>query len=385
MANDCAAFAAVAPTRVHPRAGASSWLCGSAPMRAVREPVVHTGRVPVRRARRTTAMADSPKTESVTVGISSKSDSLRTERADDAASALPDALPLEESAGLMARREKYLYPMRADNTEVFFDHSVAPGKTLMVVFANDTHGMALDVISVLKALGVKCWRMATSKNDALQLVLSRIEGELVSVRDLKLSLDNTYAFWITDEESGFKFDDDPERLEQIRTCIKLELAAPGPRPKPANPDMWHRVSVELNRANRYSVFTLQSSDRPKLLAEVSSAFASSGVDVTSAAIQTYKDRVENSFFVTSLEGAPLTAEMAERVVESIMRAVLKVGDTTGSETLWYQIRRGSAMLVAEAIFIDVVCNKTLKSFAKFETPNFRGRLPDAPYRPISME
>jgi hypothetical protein len=275
--------------------------------------------------------------------------------------------------------------MRADNTEVFFDQGVSDTRTLMVVFCEPHHGLYLDCLSVLKALGVKCWRIAGSGNDVVQVVTQRIEGELVSLEGLGLSLDNCVAFWITDGETGEKISDDVERLDQITACIKMELQAPNCRPAPASPHAWHRVTVELDRSDMYTIFNLQTSDRPNLLAEMSRAFASCGVNVVSAAIETLNDRVENAFFVRGANGHPLGVSAVEELIEELMKAVLRVGEKGSGETLWYQVRCGSAVVVAEALFIDDVCNKTLATFAKVETPNFRGRLPDAPYKPVSLQ
>lgn len=295
------------------------------------------------------------------------------------------AVEPETCAATTTRAAKYIFPMRKDNTEVFFQESASQTRTLMIVFAEPHHGLYLDVLSVLKALGVKCWRICGSENDSLRVLMRRIEGELVSVNELGLDFGNCIAFWITDEETGDKLNDDPARLDQITACIRMELERPNPRPSPADADLWHRVTVEANRSNKSSVFSVQTPDRNGLLAEVSAAFVAAGVDVVSAAIQTLSGRVENTFYVRSPNGNPLTFDKIEECNEEIMKALLKAGGHGENETLWYQTRHGSAVFVAEALFIDEVCNKTLQTFAKMETPNFRGRLPDAPYKPVSLQ
>lgn len=295
---------------------------------------------------------------------------------------------VDASPALDRLMDKYLFPMREDNTQVFFDNHASPDHTLMIVFNPDRHGMVLDVVSVLKALSVRVHRIASSQSDALRLLMPRMERELVSLRDLSISYENCVAFWISDEASGNKIFGDGDRLQQLTTCIKLELETPYPRPKPARQDHWHRVSVQKNRANRYTVFSIQTPDRPGLLTQISNAFSSVQVDVASAHIQTFSDRVENNFFVTK-QGfkQPLEEKDINLAMEKVLQALLKVGDPEPSETLWYQTRDGTAVLIAEAIFIDEVNNRELAcfKFSKFETPNFRGRLPDAPYRPILLE
>ncbi|CDF34440.1 unnamed protein product [Chondrus crispus] len=121
---------------------------------------------------------------------------------------------------------------------------------------------------------------------------------------------------------------------------------------------------------------------------MSKAFADVQIDVASATVKTFAKRVENHFFVTK-QGfkEPLKAEDIEKALESVMKGLLSVGRPAPNETLWYQTRDGTEMMIAEAIFIDEVNNQELAcfKFSQFETPNFRGRLPEAPYRPVSMQ
>lgn len=291
------------------------------------------------------------------------------------------------SPALQKLSSKYVFPMREGQTQVFFDNSVSDTKTLLIVFAEDRHGLVLDVVSVFKALKVRVHRTASSHDEALRLLMSRIEGELVSLNNLGINLQNCVAFWLTDESTGEKIFDDGTRLAQLAECIKIELNHPYPRPRPALNDRWHRVSVQKNRADRYTALYLQTPDRPRLLAEVSSALAEVDIDVASATINTQADRVENTFFVTKHGSKkPLEDPDIERALESVLRALLHVGGAGPNETLWYQTRDGTAMLIAEAIFIDDVNNQELAcfKFSEIETPNFRGRLPEAPYQPISL-
>lgn len=290
------------------------------------------------------------------------------------------------SPALQKLSSKYVLPMREENTQVFFDNSVDNDHTLLLVFANDRHGLVLDIVSVLKALSIRVHRTASSESDALRLIFNRIEGELVSTKQLGISIDNCVALWITDEESADKIYDEGSRLDQVTQCIKLELNSPYPRPKPAHEDRWHRVSVQKNRADRYTVFSIQTPDCPGLLLALSNSFNDIGIDVASASIKTCADtRVENHFFVTRRGfKEPLMQDDIDFSLNRVMKAICSVGESGGNETLWYQSRDGTAAVIAEAIFIDEVNNRELAcfKFSEFETPNFRGRLPEAPYRPI---
>lgn len=292
---------------------------------------------------------------------------------------------VSSSPALQKVASKYVYPMREGNTQVFFDNSIHQDVTLLIVFATDHHGLVLDVVSVLKALSVRVHRTASAESDAIRVILSRIEGELISVRDLGISVDKCVAFWISDEESGDKIFDEGQRLDQITQCIKLELSMPNPRPRPSDETHWHRVAVQKNRANRYTVFSVQTPDRPGLLAKLSSALDEIEIDVASASIKTCASRVENHFFVTKRGfKKPLAQPDIDKALLCVLDSLQTVGDPLPNEALWYQTRDGTALVVAEAIFVDEVNNHELAcfKFSQFETPNFRGRLPDAPYRPV---
>ncbi|CAN8075866.1 unnamed protein product [Agarophyton chilense] len=300
---------------------------------------------------------------------------------------LPDEV-VEESPALEQLVAKYVFPMREHNTQVFFDNSLSDSHTIMIVFAEDRHGLVLDVVSVLKALSIRVHRTASSESDALQVMLHRIEGELRSIRELGISLENYVAFWITDEASGEKVFDDGLRLDQLTSCVKLELNTPYPRPRPSSENDWHRISVQKNRADRYTAISVQTIDRPRLLAELTNAFASAQIDIASAVINTFSERVENTFFVTKRGfKQPLAEEDIKIALRNVARALLKVGKREPHETLWYQVRDGTAVIIAEAILIDEVNNRELAMFrfSQFETPNFRGRLPDVPYCPVRLD
>lgn len=280
---------------------------------------------------------------------------------------------------------KYVFPMRDENTSVFFDHNASPKTTVMVVFTRDRHGLVLDLISVLKALDIRCHRYLTTQDDSLALILARLERELLSIKELGLKTTNTLAFHISDELTGLKVQDE-EKLEQIRACIRLELRSPYPRP-PVGTLQFHRVVAERVRANRYSILTVQTTDRPRLLARTSGFLSLVGVDVTSATIRTLEGRVENSFYVVDADTkGPLSDESLDKAMEAILRALRLCcpDDECVVESLWYQRREGHCLAVAEAVFIDTVDNVELQAFSKFETPNFRGRLPNAKYTEVTV-
>ena len=287
-----------------------------------------------------------------------------------------------ESPALQKMSKKYLFPMRDSNTQVFFDNSADEQHTLLFVFAEDRHGLILDVQSVLKALKVHTLRLASGNNQALQLVLARCEGELRSIQGLGLNLQNCTAFWVQDLETCSKLYN-AERLDQLTTCIKFELQNAHPRPRPKDESDWHRVVIEKNHFDRFTAFSVQTRDRTGLLAGLTSAFASLSIDVASATIGSFDGRAENIFMVTKRGfKEPLKDEDIYAGLEQVMRSLVQVAQLKFAESLWYQTREGRSVLVSEALFVDEVNNAELSGFSKHETPNFRGRLPCTPYKHV---
>jgi len=290
-----------------------------------------------------------------------------------------------ESPAIKALSQKYIFPMRDRNTQVFFDNAADETHTLAFVFAQDRHGLTLDIQSVMKALNVHVTRIAGGRSQALQLVLSRCEGEIRGIGELGLNLSNCVVFWIQDLDTRAKIYN-PDRIGQIVTCIKFELGNAHPRPKSTDDSDWHRIIVEKNRADRYTSFNIQTRDRSNLLMGITAAFANKDIDIASATIGSYKNRIDNIFMVTK-KGykEPLTEKDTEEALEEVMKAILQVGAPENNETLWYQTRDGSCVLVSEALFVDEVNNTELAGFTQHETPNFRGRLPGTPYQPVSLQ
>eukprot|EP00170_Pyropia_yezoensis_P006383 contig_26024_g6404 len=361
---------------------------GCVPARPVAHRRVAT-RPHLRRAHAARAALSSPPPSSSTSSIDGAAGAAPSSQPSGSASArgvsgaeLSTSAALDKSVPL----SKYVFPMRDENTTVFFDHNASPTTTVMVVFTRDRHGLVLDLISVLKALDIRCHRYLTTEDDSMALIMARLEGELVSIKGLGLKTSNTLAFHISDELSGLKVQDEA-KLEQIRTCIRLELRSPYPRPT-VGTLQFHRVVAERVRANRYSILTVQTTDRPRLLARTSGFLSLVGVDVASATIRTIKGRVENSFYVIDADTkGPLSDEVLDKAIEAVFRALRLCcpDDECVVESLWYQRREGHCLAVAEAVFIDTVDNVELQAFSKFETPNFRGRLPNAKYTEVTVE
>jgi [protein-PII] uridylyltransferase len=113
--------------------------------------------------------------------------------------------------------------------------------------------------------------------------------------------------------------DDPARLEEIRAALtavlreqtggEIQVARRLPRRHRYFP-IQTRVSFSADEANRRTVMRLTTLDRPGLLAEVGAVFQDCGIRLQNAKIATVGAEVDDVFFITSGEDAPITCETA---------------------------------------------------------------------------
>jgi [protein-PII] uridylyltransferase len=113
--------------------------------------------------------------------------------------------------------------------------------------------------------------------------------------------------------------DDPARLEEIRAALtavlreqtggEIQVARRLPRRHRYFP-IQTRVSFSADEANRRTVMRLTTLDRPGLLAAVGAVFQDCGIRLQNAKIATVGAEVDDVFFITSGEDAPITCETA---------------------------------------------------------------------------
>ena len=70
-----------------------------------------------------------------------------------------------------------------------------------------------------------------------------------------------------------------------------------------------------------SVLELTAGDRPGLLCDVGKVLMEERVELQAAKIMTVGERAEDVFYVTDFDGRPLDAAAAERLRESLTRAL----------------------------------------------------------------
>jgi len=112
---------------------------------------------------------------------------------------------------------------------------------------------------------------------------------------------------------------DPGRMEEIRvalTAVLREQAGSGIQVARSLPrrhrhfPIQTRVSFSADEANRRTVMRLTTLDRPGLLAEVGAVFQDCGIRLQNAKIATVGAEVDDVFFITTGEDAPITCETA---------------------------------------------------------------------------
>mmetsp|Transcript_29634 Transcript_29634/g.72057 ORF Transcript_29634/g.72057 Transcript_29634/m.72057 type:complete len:281 (+) Transcript_29634:1-843(+) len=280
--------------------------------------------------------------------------------------------------------------MRERNTQVFFDNNLDETDTVMVVFNDDRHGLVLDVLSILTDLDVQCTKFASSESDAMKVVLPRLEGELLSVRDLGLAIDNCNAWHITDSDGDKIYD--PDRLEQIATCVRLELNSGAGRPSQAGLT-WHRAVVNKIRSDeQLSSIAMQTLDHANLLRSMTRFLdIEAKLDVVNALIKTISARVEDVFYVRNAESkSQLASDQIEGVTAGLLKAAVGNCDEWRTRRgrgaqVWYQYREFGDLCVLEAVEADPAFMSKYPGWRTAETPSLRGRLGDSPYKPLEVE
>ena len=136
------------------------------------------------------------------------------------------------------------------------------------------------------------------------------------------------TFYVLDENYE-PLGNDPNRLAQIRNALQEELhlvdhysevvrrRTPRQLKQFATPT---RTSIHNDASARVTVLEVISPDRPGLLATIGRVFMDFGVQLQNAKISTLGERVEDIFFITDLNKAPLSdAEFCTRLRQTICR------------------------------------------------------------------
>jgi [protein-PII] uridylyltransferase len=175
-------------------------------------------------------------------------------------------------------------------------------------------------------------------------LFSRIAGAMslasASIVDAKIyTLTNGKAldiFWVQDNEGGAF--DDPDRLKRLARRIKESLSGEiVPRREfrdraPARPHIHMfsvppRVLVDNAASATHTVIEVNGRDRPGLLYEVTRAITDLGLQISSAKISTYGERVVDVFYVKDVFGMKVEHETKLDAIRTrLLEALAEPGD-----------------------------------------------------------
>ncbi|MGB8712097.1 MAG: [protein-PII] uridylyltransferase [Onishia taeanensis] len=179
--------------------------------------------------------------------------------------------------------------------------------------------------------GTKVFIHTRSVDDLFAATAAAMEQLGLSIHDARIatsSSDWTLNTFIVLDEDGQPIRD-RERLETMRRHLVEELDDPDDYPQIVTRhtprQLKHfkvptRVVIEQDPANERTMLELTAPDRPGLLARVGRIFMEQGIALSAAKIATLGEKVEDVFFITDRNGAPITdverqQRLRERLVE----------------------------------------------------------------------
>jgi len=259
----------------------------------------------------------------------------RAERAREARDRLASGLadwPAEERAGLVSLHyDNYLLTVALEDQlrhAAFLREARAAGRAVATaVRARDFHGVT--EITVLAP-------------DHPRL-LSIITGACAAAGG---NIVDAHIFTTTDGRAldtiliGREFDrdeDEQRRGERVGRLIEdalsgkawlTEIIEKKARPKRSTRAFRIEPVVTIGNAlsNRFSVIELEGLDRPGLLSDITGAIADLSLDIASAHITTFGEKVIDTFYVTDLVGHKIVSEQRQARVRERLAAVLAEGN-----------------------------------------------------------
>jgi [protein-PII] uridylyltransferase len=89
------------------------------------------------------------------------------------------------------------------------------------------------------------------------------------------------------------------------------------------------VTISNMLSNRFTVIEIECLDRPGLLSDVTSMLADLSLDITSARITTFGEKVIDTFYVTDLTGEKITTDNRQSLIAARLKAVISDGSEDG--------------------------------------------------------
>jgi len=149
-------------------------------------------------------------------------------------------------------------------------------------------------------------------------VLEQLNVTVQDARIIRSASGHTlHTYIVLDAQSGGVLESE-ERANEVVRRVREALGEPE-RPR-RTPSRWHnrqlrhfhhptRVSFSQDPANQRTVMEVTGTDRPGFLYRVALALQLCGVRLRNAKIATFGERVEDIFFITTLDDHPIQDEL----------------------------------------------------------------------------
>jgi [protein-PII] uridylyltransferase len=82
------------------------------------------------------------------------------------------------------------------------------------------------------------------------------------------------------------------------------------------------VAIKNTLSNRFSVIEVEGLDRPGILSEITGALSDLTLDIRSAHITTFGEKVVDTFYVTDLTGHKITDPVRQKRIRKVLTDVL---------------------------------------------------------------
>jgi [protein-PII] uridylyltransferase len=89
------------------------------------------------------------------------------------------------------------------------------------------------------------------------------------------------------------------------------------------------VTISNSLSNRFTVIEIECLDRPGLLSDITSMLADLSLDIASARITTFGEKVIDTFYVTDLTGEKITTDNRQSLIAARLKAVISDGSEDG--------------------------------------------------------
>lgn len=146
------------------------------------------------------------------------------------------------------------------------------------------------------------------------IALDRIGLSVVDARIITTLSNMTIDTFIVLEQNGEPVED-IDRKQQITQVLYNVLRDPDSVANISPPriprqlkqfDTPTRVTLNSSMDNKYTVVEIETTDRPGILAQIGKSFIACDISVHNAKINTLGERVDDVFFITDTQGAPLS-------------------------------------------------------------------------------